>query len=83
MKEPQNDELWKDWPAAPEPEPQYVIAKSDVIENVYWRAQPLMGLPEWGTLANATRWTHADIDKNREPEDGFWMTLERAQELEP
>lgn len=61
-------------------EDYYVIAKSDSIEPLYWSeahdARP------WVTLPGATRFSRRAMIDHGEPEDGFWMPLERALELE-
>lgn len=68
---------------AEEPEQLYVIAKSDSIEHLYWgNVGPCEDNPMWGPIEDAM-WYHRDeIANNPEPVDGFWMPLERAEELE-
>lgn len=84
---------WKDWPAADDTDAEpatavtsevseslYVIAKSDSVEHLYYREGA--GEARWVILARAGHYARSDIASHPEPIDGFWMTLERAQELE-
>ena len=57
----------------------YVIAKSDSVENLYWGDWPVAS---WRSLLHAARYTREQIALNPEPLDGFWMPLERAEELD-
>jgi hypothetical protein len=67
-----------DLPFAAHSEPLYVIAKSDSIENLFYRCPG-----EWVPLdRGADLYSRADVTNNPEPDEGFWMTLERAEELE-
>jgi hypothetical protein len=84
-----DEQKWKDWPAAEEAhsEPEavtpvvtdgcYVIARSDVIENQY-----VDELGNWNVLEHARHYTRARMIELGEHHDGFWMTLDRAMELE-
>jgi hypothetical protein len=83
---------WEDFPpdaeeVTPEVTPSvvenmYVIAKSDCIENLYWNEGWAESL-SWAGLEMATHYTREDIAKNPEAHaEGFWMPLERAEELE-
>jgi hypothetical protein len=80
-----SDSEWKDFPPHIEAEPLYVIAKSDSIEHLYWCLVDEHERRDdgyWGALRYAALCLRSDVDANREPEGGFWMPLERAQELE-
>lgn len=88
---------WKDWPPATnteteafdaslassdsiEEEPRYVIAKSDSVEHLYYAERNFVS--SWVVLAFASQYGREAVTAMPEPQDGFWMPLERAQELE-
>jgi hypothetical protein len=88
-----DEQKWKDWPAAEEAhsEPEavtpvvtdgyYVFAKSDSVEHLYWGDGTSGEL--WVSLEHAFAYSRLDMEAEREPADeGFWMTLDRAMELE-
>jgi len=87
-KELHDSKDWKPWTPSiehnallkmlnPLADPLYVIAKSDSVEHLYWSPKG------WGPLASASRYGRDTVEATKEPKhEGFWMNLERAQELE-
>jgi hypothetical protein len=65
----------------------YVISKSDSIEHLYWGFRgigpDLQDQYSWGPLEGAFLYTPDERAKHlTDTFDGFWMTLDRAMELE-
>jgi hypothetical protein len=85
-----DEQKWNDWPPAEEAHSEaeavtpvvtdayYVIAKSDSVENLYWYELD----QDYGVLKEATCYLREEMNPDLCPVDGFWMTLDRAMELE-
>jgi hypothetical protein len=80
---PPSDEIPAELLPAKVTRDRYVIAKSDSVEHLYWDNEWPRG---WVRLGDATRYTKSEVLRAPEPpnehEHGFWMPLERAEELE-
>ncbi len=75
------NDVWMDFPPDGDgyglpPEPLYVICQSNTPDLLFWPNDD-----GFGDLASATRFTSEEMRAYTPPIDGFWTSLERAEEL--